>query len=254
MQENLSDLSARYRDELLRLYGKRTNTPPSSASNTDPPAPDPPVPEILLPIPEELPDETPEELEAEHQDGIQLEVPDWMNGTAEESAPSETEDMEKKPEDLPDAPAEMPEEAPQSALPETLLTEDPANTSVGTLIVRAVTGESAFPVAGAHVQVSTEYNGNVHLRHMLFTDDSGRTPAVEIPAPPAELSRSPENINPFGECSIRITADGFFTIQAEQVPIFAGITSVQTFEMIPLPLHMPENAETLRFIHNKQEV
>lgn len=225
MQENLSDLSARYREELLRLYGKRadppapeTGLPAAPVPQPEPPAvpPEPQAPEIVLPIPEELPEELPEE-------------------TAPEGIPEEP-------------PETVPEEQPAPPL------DDPANTSMGRLIVRSVTGASAFPVPRAYVQVFTEYGGNQHLRWTLFTDESGQTPAVEIPAPPAELSQSPGNVQPFGEANVKISADGFFTVRADKVPIFAGITSVQTFQMIPLPLHMPENAETLQYTHDRQEV
>jgi hypothetical protein len=45
---------------------------------------------------------------------------------------------------------------------------------------------------------------------------------------------------------VRVFANGYFRAEMRNVPVFAGITSLQTFQLIPLPVLMHEDMEVLR--------
>ena len=110
------------------------------------------------------------------------------------------------------------------------------NTAEGYLRVIAAAADSAYPVPDARVTVFTYIGKKLHLSYLLQTDENGETPTVPLPAPPADLSQEPENATPFASCDIRIAAKGFFKTQARDVHIFAGVTTRQEFQLVPLPI------------------
>ena len=120
------------------------------------------------------------------------------------------------------------------------------NSAEGMLYVVASTADSAYPVPDARVIISSEIDGKPNLNYILKTDESGITPTVTLPAPPASLSQTPGNAKPYAIYDVRIQAAGYFREEAKEVPVFAGITSRQVFPMIPLPLAVSEDAETLQ--------
>ncbi len=239
MQDQLSELSRKYREEMLRMYGGRRSMPPaqmqpepefstSSAEDVETVAPavlppTEPAPLAQEPVePENNPDFTGQD--GDYQDMLDTpfaeeyeepEIPDYIrNGT--------------------------PPQMEQDAANELLDFEDE-----GELRVAALTGDGAFPVPGAHVTITVRRNGSERLAYLLLTDESGETPTVSLPAPSAALSQQPGNAQPFTVVDIRVFANGYFRAQMLNVPIFAGVTSLQTFRLIPLPLIMHEDQETL---------
>ncbi len=237
MQDHLSELSRKYREEMLRMYGKSKPGPEESM----PPAPFPvQAPEIA---------ENPE-----------LPTDESMPAPAEQfpAAPENDPAFTGTPEDFDNRiAAPFPEEYEEPVIPEYItngtppvMEEDAAAvleeyTETGLLRVAALTGDGAFPVPGAHVTITVRRSDGEHLAYLLITDESGETPTVSLPAPDASLSQSPDNKDPFTTAEIRIFAKGYFRAQLKNVPIFAGITSVQTVQLIPLPALMHEDQETL---------
>lgn len=229
MQEDVSALARKYRDEMLRLYGgnMRPSAPAEPAENSTPAdeivETPPPMPEAA---PEPLPLPMPEP-----------EVMEPMMPPEEPIVPRYEEPV------LPDYIREGAE------LPEILREEkwDDGYTYEGKLQVIAAAGDGAFPVPGATVTVYRRHDGKEHLMYTLLTDDSGATPVISLPAPSAALSQEPGNVQPFAVYDIRILKNGFFRVLAEEVPVFAGITSRQGFRMIPLPLTVHEDVETIVF-------
>lgn len=137
-------------------------------------------------------------------------------------------------------PAIIPNETPDTTDSRTPppLSED---TAVGTLIISAGYGNRAFPLSGvrAEVYVPTEENTPDAPGEILYavreTDDSGIAPPLTVPAPDASLSESPGSpVLPYSLVRIRVFRDGFAPQEAQQVPIFAGIRSLQYFEMVPI--------------------
>jgi len=118
------------------------------------------------------------------------------------------------------------------------LSED---TAEGTLIISAGYGNRAYPLGGvrAEIYVPTEESSSDAPGEVLYavreTDESGIAPPLTVPAPDASLSESPGSmVLPYSLVRIRVFRDGFSPQEAEQVPIFAGIRSLQYFEMVPL--------------------
>ena len=117
------------------------------------------------------------------------------------------------------------------------LSED---TAEGTLIISAGYGNRAFPLGGvrAEIYVPREDDDPGAPADILYavreTDASGIAPPLTVPAPDAALSESPGSmVLPFSVVRVRVYRDGFSPQEAEAVPVFAGIRSLQYFEMVP---------------------
>ena len=216
MQEHTEELMQKYREEMLRLYRQRQPEPP-------------PEPEIL---PEEPPRNEPPEYEPP-------ETP--PQEPAEEEFPEPDADEDYGTEELPRYIRPVPE------LPEewTAQTEyEKRNTAQGYLRVITAAADSAYPVPDAKVTVFTRIGRRLHLSYLMVTDENGESPTVMLPAPPAGLSQEPENERPYASCEIRIKAEGFFPAQANDVHIFAGVTTRQSFQLVPMPLYpQPQDEE-----------
>ena len=67
-----------------------------------------------------------------------------------------------------------------------------------------------------------------------FTDENGRTEAIFVAAPDAELSRVPGNGTPFSVVDVKIVHPAYESIVIENVQMFAGVETVQTAQLIPI--------------------
>ena len=280
MADSFSELSRKYREEMMRMYSNRRPPvpppppprppkppecppcPPCPPPPPEPPRPPRPQPRAVLPVnaPEITEPELPESL-TEAFDEPELPEP------AVEEIP-EPELPEPAVEEIPEPklPEPVTEELLQEdfsdpLLPEYIQPETPSlpsewqaqedyekrNTAEGKLYIVASTADNAYPVPGARVTVYTRIGDKLQLNYLLITDESGATPVVTLPAPPASLSQDPDNLTPYATCDIKIYASGYFREEARDVPIFAGVTSRQEFQMIPLPLAVDEDAETIVF-------
>lgn len=237
MQENIAELSRKYREEMMRLYGaKQASAVPIQQTPTVIPPPQPDVEEEVLPDPfpeAAAPEQTVSEQSAPEE--ITADAPE--EAEAENAAPGAYEEPV-----LPDYIQPTPIPADWEAQEE----YEKRNTAEGRLRVVAATARSAYPVAGARVMVYTRIGGKDFLNYVLTTDVSGETPTVTLPAPPASLSQEPENETPYAVCDIDIFATGFFHSEARNVHIFAGVTTRQVFQLIPLPLNVRE-ADLIHF-------
>ncbi len=112
----------------------------------------------------------------------------------------------------------------------------------GLLTVAVRTAGLALPVCGAMVTVTEAEAMSPPLR-VLVTDDSGRTAPLELPAPQAEGSLTPgAAVRPYAIYRILVEKEGYYPHENEQVPVFAGVASLQPAELIPLAPY--EQAET----------
>jgi len=106
----------------------------------------------------------------------------------------------------------------------------------GRLIVRVTSADAAIPVEDATVVVRIVENGRPRIFTVMTTDESGETEEVAIPTPPPELSLSPSPDSvPYSTVNIEVTAFGYYSTANMNVPVFAGITSVQNVNLLPLP-------------------
>lgn len=226
MQEQFSELSRKYREEMLRMYGKKAAqaaTPVNEPEEQMVQSAAELAEETASPVePQDNPDFTGQD--GDYQDRIEADfpqeyeepvIPDYIrNGTEPELLPEAADGMR----DL---------------------------TETGRLRVATLSGDGAFPVEGSSVTVAVRRNGREQPAYLLVTDESGETPTVSLPAPPASLSQQPGDAQPFTVVDIRVYADGYFRAEMRNVPVFAGVTSLQTFQLIPLPVLMHEDQETI---------
>ena len=121
---------------------------------------------------------------------------------------------------------------------------------LGYMIVRVSTARGAIPLEGATVTVSNyapEFEGgrgDVIAAHT--TDRSGITPKIALKAPPRSLSMSPGNGRSYQTYNVSVAKDGYYSQNYINAPIFDGITSIQTADIIPLP----DNGQTDNFDPN----
>lgn len=107
------------------------------------------------------------------------------------------------------------------------------NMSVGYLIVETSTALGALPIQGAVVNVNST-NGNSPVNIAVETDNSGRTERLALPTRAGYLSLTPENKTPYSTYTIQVYANGYYPYEVSDVPIFAGVTSLQSARLIPL--------------------
>ena len=105
------------------------------------------------------------------------------------------------------------------------------NSGIGRLIVQASTASGALPIVNAKVTVE-ETDGRVI--EVLMTDNSGRTRAVELPAPDAEYSQTPGDVVPYKVYNVRVEKQVFYTEELRNVAVFDGINSIQPVALEPL--------------------
>ena len=110
------------------------------------------------------------------------------------------------------------------------------NSSVGYLIVQVASAFGAVPIPNATVAVRTVTDGVTTIYSVMMTDEDGRTENLEIPAPDPSYSLIPGSKTvPYSAVNIEVTADGYYGYTALGVPIFAGQTSIQNVNLIPIP-------------------
>lgn len=96
----------------------------------------------------------------------------------------------------------------------------------GKLQVQVYTGGQRRPVPDARVSISYTGDPGTPIEE-LRTDGDGRTPEVELPAPPLEYSMEPEADQPYSEYTVRVTAQGFAPVVITGSELLPGQTSRQ---------------------------
>jgi len=114
----------------------------------------------------------------------------------------------------------------------------------GTISARVYTSVAQIPVAGATVAISQRQTGKKHtLLAVRITDENGEIPPVEVPAPPAQESKTPGTVNPFTAVDLRVEHPGYQQEVVEDAQVFSGVNSLQEVELIPMAEHeIPRNS------------
>lgn len=124
--------------------------------------------------------------------------------------------------------------------------------SSGFIVVNVRTGHEASPIVGASVIVSAISNGRRMFIAAGQTDISGSVTQLEAPAPDKSYSQTPDTeVRPYSLFDISVRANGFFNARSVDVPVFSGVTSIQNFSMIPLPLGSESGDETLTYYNQE---
>ena len=106
--------------------------------------------------------------------------------------------------------------------------------NIGYLVVRVSTARGAIPLENATVSVRGSTLQNSDITYSLETDVSGLTPRLPLPAPPISNSLSPNQATPYSLWNIDVFLKWFVSAKYSGVPVYSGITSVQSAELVPL--------------------
>lgn len=133
-----------------------------------------------------------------------------------------------------------------------LVSQESLGDSSGFIDVNVRTGHEASPIVGASVIVSAISNGKRLFIGAGLTDISGSVTDLQAPAPDKIYSQSPNtDVRPYSLFDISVKANGFFNAISVDVPVFSGVTSIQNFSMIPLPLGAESGDETLTYFNQE---
>ncbi len=116
----------------------------------------------------------------------------------------------------------------------------------GTIRVTVISAIGMIPIENATVTIS--YTGEPDTPvAILTTNESGQTPVIQLQAPPLNLSLEPDNeIQPYSEYNIEITANGYEPVYVTGSEILSGQLSLQPVMMNPV--ESTEEAEKLVII------
>ncbi len=271
MQSNTPKTPEEYREELMRIYQSRHPASPEPAPAPQPeppcqPEPQPPAPPAPEPMPE--PVQPPELPEPEPMP--EPPVPPAEPEPEPAPLPMEPEEpmpvpVEPEPMQPPETPmpameeaAEAPEEPPEQAAPmeqiRTLPRDLPPgmpdvppavpSTANGWLKVIVRTGNNAMPLAGVTIMISSHDTGTMRLEQVAITNESGETERIPLPAPELAESFTLGGVPTYSIYTVSAYAPGYFRQESTDVPVFPGITSLQQFNLIPMPLYADGESDT----------
>lgn len=104
--------------------------------------------------------------------------------------------------------------------------------ATGYIQVRAYTSVARYPLQNVAIAV-TAVDGTALA--MRLTDRNGLIEPIEIPVPARSESQSPDPGElPFTSVDLYAHLSGYEQVDAENLQVFAGVTTVQDLEMIPL--------------------
>ena len=179
-------------------------------------------------------------------------APETLTQPTQENTPAPTDTLpqvdpttlNEQTEDITDTASSLPE---PEALPEGSETErkEPQNASpndtffpadsFGSLVIRVQTARGTFPVSEAAVIVRTKENGENVVVQNVFTNQSGETPEIRLPAPKKEDAQSPSSDLPFTDYDVEVTTPLYYTAVIRDVQIFGDEQTILVVDLIPLP-------------------
>lgn len=270
------DLAEKYRQEMMNLYSKRNNTATVSnqmedLSNVTEDSQQPPSNQTAG-IREEANQEFPPNSVSQSALEANENSPDDADRHSEqsdisESARSMPSDNTDSPQVLPqfndadldenypdpDISELIPEEADTSS--DQFFQSNAKNTEEGWIQVIVRKGDNAYPIPDASIIINSTEDGQLKLISNTMTDESGKTELIAVPAPNVSYSlESDNNVRPYALYNVSVFADGYFREKSVNVPVFAGITSVQQFNLVPLPLFMKESDETIEIFNQEPDL
>ena len=104
--------------------------------------------------------------------------------------------------------------------------------SIGYIAVHAYESNARIPLKDVAITVTATDGTAIALR---VTDRSGRIRPIEIPVPDVADSLTPNPPElPFARVNLYARLKGYEQIENEDVQVFAGVTTDQDLQMIPL--------------------
>lgn len=124
--------------------------------------------------------------------------------------------------------------------------------STGYLQAHIYTSNAQLPLSNVAVVVTSPDGTAIAMR---ITDRSGLIDPIEIPVPPLEESQEPgSGERPYTQVNLIAELPGYERIEAENLQIFAGTTTYQNLEMIPLSSEPFGQNRTIRYITPPQNL
>ena len=104
--------------------------------------------------------------------------------------------------------------------------------ATGYILARAYTGRAGYPLKDVAITVTTADGTAIA---MALTDRSGLIKPIAVPVPDRQDSLQPDPPQiPFAAVNLYARRQGYEQVEAENLQVFAGVTTVQNLEMIPL--------------------
>lgn len=117
--------------------------------------------------------------------------------------------------------------------------------SLGYLVVNTTAAQKIIPVKNTRITISQ----NEETDKSFMSDESGKSPVVEINTPDISLSESPgPDAIPFATVNVLAEKEGFYSTAINNVQIFPERTAILYVNMVPIPEfreNTPLNIETL---------
>lgn len=107
------------------------------------------------------------------------------------------------------------------------------NTARGQIIIEVTSALGLIPVQNATVRIAYTAEPENTLEEVT-TDENGQTQRLTLPAPPVELSLEPQDIRPYAEYDIGVSAPGYETVHVVGSELLADELSIQNITMNPV--------------------
>lgn len=114
------------------------------------------------------------------------------------------------------------------------------NVDIGKLNIQLTSSINNYPISDAQINLS--YTGVPESTlEVLKTNDLGRTPTIELAAPPLEYSLNKEDQKqPYAEYTLDITAPGYNPVTIVGAEIFPQVTALQQLRLQPSDQLQPD--------------
>ena len=105
------------------------------------------------------------------------------------------------------------------------------NPGIGFVKVQVLVGRSDIPVPEARVVISKIIGEESFVLADVTTDINGMTERLSLPAPPAYLSQSPGNADPYAFYDIVVSHPDYTSVENKNVPVFDRVLSIQSVKL-----------------------
>lgn len=115
------------------------------------------------------------------------------------------------------------------------------NQSFGKLQVVVVSDSNSRPIENADIQISYSADPESNVTD-IKTDNLGRSPQIELPAPPIQYSLEPSTVQPYSQYTIVVNAPNFEPVEVNGTAILPEVLAIQPIRMLP-STPQPDTAE-----------
>jgi len=112
-------------------------------------------------------------------------------------------------------------------------TRNPDLPGTGLLQIGTQSIDAGMPAVNATVRIMQRGERN-HIIEEMISDPSGRTPAINLPAPPVDFSLQPSEQIPYSEYDVSVDMEGYEPVYVEGVQILPDTISYQDIRLTPL--------------------